>query len=129
MKQPFKDSDTARMTHKEMVKQVADYLTVKGLTNVRAKVEPYPEPNPLKDENNGSQEYFPDITAYANQFLIVEVISAELIINKKKKRWEFFNGYTDRHNGVFIIAVPKSMKGVTKNRLLETGIHFNIWEI
>lgn len=129
MGKPFKDSDTSRMSHKKMVKYLADYFSEKGLTDIRAKVEPYPEPNPLKDEDNGSQRYFPDITAYTNQLLIVEVVNTELIIDKKKRQWEFFNRYTTTHNGVFLIAVPQSKTEVIRNRLEETGIHFNIWEI
>ena len=129
MKEPYRNSNTSRISHKKMVKQVADYFTGKGLSDVRARVEPYPEPNPLKDDNNGSQGYFPDITAYANQFLIVEVVSTELIIDKKKRQWEFFNRYTITHNGVFLIAVPRSKTEVIRNRLEETGIHFNLWEI
>ena len=129
MRKPLKNSDTSRMSHKKMVKYLADYFSEKGLSDVRAKVEPYPEPSPLKDENNSSQGYFPDITAYAKQLLIVEVVCTELIIDKKKRQWEFFNRYTNKHNGVFLIAVPKGKIEVIKSRLEEIGIHFNIWEI
>lgn len=129
MSRPFGNSNTSRVSHKKMVKQVADYFTKKGLRDVRARVDPYPEPNPLKDDTNGAKGYFPDITAYANQFLIVEVVSTELILDKKKSQWQFFNRYTNSHDGVFIIAVPKTKTAAIRNRLQKMDIHYNLWEI
>lgn len=128
MKNSIKDADTIQMTHKEMVKKVADYLVEKGLNDVRAKVESYPQPGLINDID-GKQGYFPDITAYANQLLIVEVVSTELIIEVKKKQWEFFDRYANTHNSVFIIAVPKTKTEVIKSRLDEMNIHASIWEI
>jgi len=129
MREPLGNSNTSRMSHKKMVKQVADYFVKKGLSDVRAKVDPYPEPNPLKDDTNGVKGYFPDITAYANRLLIVEVVSTELILDKKKNQWQFFNRYTSSHNGVFILAVPKSKTALIRNRLEGMGAHYNLWEI
>ena len=129
MKNLPENSDVSQMSHRKMVKQVADYISKKGVADVRAKVEPYPKPNPLKDDNNNSQVYCPDITAYANQLLIIEVVSTELIIDRKKQQWEFFHQYTFARKGTFLIAVPKSKTDIVRKRLEDTGVQFNIWGI